>query len=308
MRHLIFALQCSALVALRIDTTLRIEPSALRVERRKALAAGCAAVSAAIATHASTAAAPRRVLVAGASGRSGREVVKALAAAGYEVVPLVRNASRWRDVAERTSLRVVEADLTDAASLAPALQNVDDVVCDVGFVPTFDADADRRAALAVDRDGVVALVDAAEKARLPGRFVLVSSLLTGAESARRANLSYRMLNKLGNVVEAKRAAEDRLRASALDFVILRPGVFVDNAQGGLVFAGEDRFLGEADDARGLSRVSCKSPFFASSGAACGVTRGQLADACVAALADRDAGRRTVEVVARPGATGIARLP
>ena len=47
-------------------------------------------------------------------------------------------------------------------------------------------------------------------------------------------------------------------------------------------------LGEADDARGLDRVSCKSPFFASSGAACGVTRGQLADACVAALADRDA--------------------
>ena len=307
MRHLIFALQCSALVALRIDTTLRIEPSALRVERRKALAAGCAAVSAALGTRAA-AAPPRRVLVAGASGRSGREVVKALAAAGYEVVPLVRNASRWRDVAERTSLRVVEADVTDAASLAPALRNVDDVVCDVGFVPTFDADADRRAALAVDRDGVVALVDAAEKARLPGRFVLVSSLLTGAEAARRANLSYRMLNKLGNVVEAKRAAEERLRASALDYVILRPGVFVDNAQGGLVFAGEDRFLGEADDARGLDRVSCKSPFFASSGAACGVTRGQLADACVAALADRDAGRRTVEVVARPGATGIVRLP
>ena len=130
--------------------------------------------------------------------------------------------------------------------------------------------------------------------------MLVSSLLTGAEAARRANLSYRMLNKLGNVVEAKRAAEERLRASALDYVILRPGVFVDNAQGGLVFA--------AEDARGLDRVSCKSPFFASSGAACGVTRTQLADACVAALADRDAGRRTVEVVARPGATGIARLP
>ena len=84
------------------------------------------------------------------------------------------------------------------------------------------------------------------------------------------SVAHRMLNKLGNVVEAKRAAEERLRASALDYVILRPGVFVDNAQGGLVFAGEDRFLGEADDARGLDRVSCKSPFFASSGAACGV--------------------------------------
>jgi len=175
------------------------------------------------------------------------------------------------------------------------------VICDVGFVPTFDAEADRRAALDVDRDGVVALVEAAERAKLPGRFVLVSSLLAGEAAARDRTASYRMLNGLGGVLDAKRAAEARLRESPIDWTILRPGVFVDSPQGGLVVGAQDRFLATTADARGLDRVSCKSPFFASSGAVCGITRSQLGAACVAALNDAGASRRTLEIVARPEA-------
>ena len=188
-----------------------------------------------------------------------------------------------------------------AAMLDVALARVDDVICNIGFVPTFNAEADRRAAIAVDRDGVIGLVEAAERSKLAGRFVLVSSLLAGEVAARDQTVSYRMLNGLGRVLDAKRAAEARLRNSTLDWTILRPGVFVESPQGGIVVGGEDRFLATSSDAKGMERVSCKSPFFASSGAVCGITRSQLAEACVVALGDAGVSRRTLEVVARPDA-------
>ena len=265
----------------------------------------------ALAPRLARAAGPRRVLCAGATGRSGRECVRALDAdARYEAVPMVRSAARWRDVSAEAGLAArtaVEADVTVPATLDLALRRIDDIVCDIGFVPTFDSEADRRAALAVDRDGVIALVEAAERAKLPGRFVLVSSLLAGEVAARDKTTSYRMLNGLGGVLDAKRVSEARLRESTLDWTILRPGVFVDAPQGGLVVGGEDRFLSTSADARGLDRVSCKSPFFASSGAACAVTRSQCAEACVAALSDAGASRRTLEVVARPDALKLDAL-
>ena len=285
---------------------------------RRSLAAGCAAIAAApwLKNVAPALAAPppgvavRKVLVAGATGRTGRECVRALAAdARYRAVPLVRSAARWR--AERAPVTssalppslVVEADLTDpraADVLAPALRACDDVICAVGFRPSFaNSTADRAAAAAVDRDGVIAMIEASERAPLRGRFVLVSSLLTGEVARARGGASYQLLNRLGGVVDAKRAAEVRLRASTSlkNWVILRPGVFADVAQGGVVIGPEDRFVGDdASDGFGFaSRVPCKSPFFAASGAVCGVTRGQLADVCVAALSDVGAARRTFEV-------------
>ena len=300
---------------LALAAALESSARAPRLTRREALAAAAAPLSAAAAPL-SAAAAPlasatsrvRRVLVAGASGRTGLEVMRALADdPRYAPIPLVRSAARWRASRGDGAAAPVEVDLAAppaavVAALAPTLRRCDDVICAVGFRPTFASDAaDRAAALAVDRDGVAHLVDACERAALAGRFVLVSSLLTGEAARARANLSYRLLNGLGGVVDAKAGAEARVRRSALDWTILRPGVFVEAEQGRVAVGGEDRFVGEPDDARGLARVACKSPFFAASGAACAVTRAQLAAACVAALADDGASRRALEVVARPDA-------
>lgn len=59
------------------------------------------------------------VHVIGASGRSGLAVCRALAAAGLAVVPVVRDAAKWRATGFATAPRV--ADLTDAAALRTAL-------------------------------------------------------------------------------------------------------------------------------------------------------------------------------------------
>jgi len=83
-------------------------------------------------------------------------------------------------------------------------------------------------------------------------------------------------------------------------------VFADAPQGQLIVGAADRFVGEESDRRLLGAgVSCASPFLASSGAVCGITRRQLADACVRSLDDSGARRATFELVARPDAPPLA---
>jgi nucleoside-diphosphate-sugar epimerase len=171
------------------------------------------------------------------------------------------------------SIRVVPLDVVSStdSTLQAALQGVQVVVCCVGFVPTYSAAYDRAQMWAVDAEGVSRLVEAAEAAADVRRFVLVSSLLVNAPTTS----SYAMLNTLGGVLEAKAAAERRLRASSLPYTILRPGVFAPRAQGVVYLAAEDTFDGEHDPLLGPP-VACASPFMAGTDrAVCGVTRAQV---------------------------------
>lgn len=166
-------------------------------------------------------------------------------------------------------------------------------------------DEDKRLAQAVDYLGTLKLVAAAEAAALPGRFVLVSSLGVNATTS---SPSARLLDaSLGNVLIQKAAAERALRASPLDWCIVRPGLLLKEVvQGDVLLGPEDRWQGaDAErDRDGLGPpVKCSSPFLASSGAVCAATRSQVASVCVEALTGDPAvfSRRVVEVVARPDA-------
>ena len=183
---------------------------------------------------------------------------------------------------------------------------VTDVVCAAGFSPTFVPEEDRRLAEAVDYLGTLKLITAAEAAKLPGRFVLVSSLGVNALSS---SSSAKLLDSsLGNVLVQKAAAEKALKAvpsTGLDWTIVRPGLLLkETTQGGILLGPEDRWTGaDAErDRQGLGPpVKCASPFLASSGAVCAATRRQVAEVCVAALTGEPSlfSRRVVEVVARP---------
>ena len=80
----------------------------------------------------------------------------------------------------------------DEAELASMLRTrqVTDVVCTLGYSPTYLPEQDRKLAEAVDYLGTVRLLTACEAAALPGRFVLVSSLGVDAatDSARLLSL------------------------------------------------------------------------------------------------------------------------
>ena len=161
-------------------------PFSAAVSRRGVL--GSAAASSLAAQHATpaahaTAAQRRVVYVAGATGRTGSRVVE----------ELLRNRDQFGVVAgARTEARAARlpagvvrlvADLSGEvrgaeAELASELRTrqVTDVVCTLGFAPTYLPEQDRKLAEAVDYLGTLRLLTACEAAALPGRFVLVSSL------------------------------------------------------------------------------------------------------------------------------------
>jgi hypothetical protein len=121
------------------------------------------------------------VLVAGASGRTGVEVMRALTDdKRYTPFAQIR-ATSILSANSLTAAVVCDVTASDAAAVLEAAirrEGVHDVICTLGFVPAFAGGKDAEMANAVDNRGIVALIRAAEAARLPGRFVLVSSLLT----------------------------------------------------------------------------------------------------------------------------------
>ncbi|MFI0085336.1 NAD(P)H-binding protein [Streptomyces bobili] len=140
------------------------------------------------------------IVVTGATGNTGRELVRVLAAAGEPVTATSRNIS---DAEVPDGVRTVRADLTDAESLRPVLDGADAL---------FLQDGGTSAHLLSPRD----LLDAA-KAGGVGRVVLLSSqgVATRPESESHGGLA--------------RAVEDAVRESGLEWTILRPGGFHSNA-------------------------------------------------------------------------------
>jgi uncharacterized protein YbjT (DUF2867 family) len=151
---------------------------------------------------------PARILVVTATGDLGRRVVDALAAAGASVRAGVRRPDADHDVP--VGVEVVGCDLTDPGTLSAACDGVDTVVVTASAIGRALAGSGDSLD-AVDRRGVLALVDAAEHAGVE-RFVYTSYAGVGAG--------------LGFPLERiKLAVEARLAASRMRRVIVRPDAF-----------------------------------------------------------------------------------
>ncbi|MFD9392733.1 NAD(P)H-binding protein [Streptomyces sp. NPDC060000] len=140
------------------------------------------------------------IVVTGATGNVGRELVRFLAEAGERVTATSRNIS---DTEVPDTVRAVRADLTDAESLRPVLDGADALFLHDGGPAAHRLDPRE-------------VLDAAKTGGVR-RVVLLSSL--GVET-RPESPSHggRM-----------RAVEDAVRESGLDWTILRPGAFHSNA-------------------------------------------------------------------------------
>ena len=230
------------------------------------------------------------VLVVGATGATGRRVVAQLRAKGVAV----RAGSRDPKKASALGLAasgadLVQLDVLNKASIEAAMQGCTAVICATVFTPSFNFKKDNPAK--VDHEGTDNLVAVATA---PGssvkRFVLVTSLLTNAKAAGQGNNdNYKFLNALGGVLDEKLAAELNLRASGLDYVIVRPGGLSNEAPeavGNLIIRGEDTTFGlETDPGREISRDT-------------------VAAVCVEALFQDAAGKRVVEIVSSPNAPAL----
>lgn len=161
-------------------------------------------------THAET------VLVAGATGQSGKLIVAALLREGYTVHAMSRSAERAASLGE--GVIPVVADVTDPTSLSSAMVGVDAVLSTIGGRRPIGSNGFK----AVDWEGNRALIDAAESAGVK-RFLVVT-----AGSAGRDGFLYTL--PFGPY-PWKAKAEAYLQNSGLDYTIIAPGGLRDEPAG-----------------------------------------------------------------------------
>jgi uncharacterized protein YbjT (DUF2867 family) len=171
---------------------------------------------------------PGAVLVIGGTRATGLEVVKILAARGDDVVVLARPGSD-ASAAEQAGARIVRGDAMnppelDAALAAGAFRAV------VSTLGARSVDGPRP-----DFDGNRNAIDAARKALVP-RFVLVTVIGAGDSYDAAPWVARRFLDK---VIVEKTKAEDYLKASGLQYTLIRPGGLLDKAAQGQAFLTED---------------------------------------------------------------------
>lgn len=168
-----------------------------------------------------------RVFLTGGTGFLGSHLSKALARQPYEVRCLVRRSSHKHKIERLKALgfEIIEGDLRHPASYEAHLIGVEAVIHLAAIV-----EGSPKELLAVNGQGTAHLIKAAQTAGVK-RFIHMSSL--GASSNRKYPYGFSVWR-----------AEQEIKSSALDYVILRSSVIV--GQG-------DPFIG------GLAQLIQKSP-------------------------------------------------
>ena len=160
------------------------------------------------------------ILVAGGHGKVALRLLRLLAGQGHTARGLIRSSAQAADLTALGAVPVV-GDLENDATLDAYVKGADAVVFAAGAGPGSGAERKRT----VDLGGAVKLADAA-RATGVRRYVMVSSI--GADRPDSAGESMRAY------LRAKAEADDYVRASGLDFTIVRPGSLTDDPGTGLV--------------------------------------------------------------------------
>ena len=206
------------------------------------------------------------VVVAGATGRTGRLVVKHLIEEGYEVRAMVRNLEKGKQVLGEDST-LVQADVTEPSTLPPVLAGADFVISTIGVSGKGEARPED-----VDYGGSVALIDASKSAGIK-KFIMVTS---GGVTWWTHPINWFS----GGVLTWKRKAEVYLRSSGLTHVIVRPNGGLDDEPGNankIIFTQTDGFPSS-------------------------ISREDVAIVCVQALLHNEADNKTFEI--RNGSDGL----
>lgn len=160
-----------------------------------------------------SAAAPLLV-IAGASGQTGRRILEAVPPRRYRVRALGSDLARARrDLGRALYARAEwrEVDLRDTADVTPALAGATYVISAIG-ARIFEGPSGPQF---VDYQSNVNLIDAARAAGAT-RFVLVSSASAGSHR------DQSQVPRLGHVLLYKTQAEEHLKASGLAYTIIGP--------------------------------------------------------------------------------------
>jgi uncharacterized protein YbjT (DUF2867 family) len=165
-----------------------------------------------------------QVVIAGGHGKIGLRLAALLAGRGDLVTGVVRNPGHRPDLeAAGASVAVLDLESARADELAVHLEGADAVVFAAGAGP--GSGVDRKDT--VDRAAAVLLAEAARQAGVR-RYLLVSSTGVDTEPAPGTDEVW------AAYLRAKKAAEDAIRGTDLDWTILRPGRLTDDPGTGKV--------------------------------------------------------------------------
>lgn len=168
-----------------------------------------------------------KVAIAGGHGQIALHLTRQLHDAGHEVLGLVRNPEHEDDLREAGAEPVViDLESTTATLLTEAIAGSDAVV----FAAGAGGDSGAARKLSLDRDGAVLLADAAQLGGVM-RYVIVSSMGAGEGDLDSDDV-------FGVYLAAKGAADDAVRASALDWTVVKPGHLTNEPGTGSVRVGD----------------------------------------------------------------------
>ena len=188
-----------------------------------------------------------RIAVVGGHGKVALHLHPALVDLCHTPVAMVRReAYRPELEALGAEVRLLDLEREDAAAFARAFDGCDAVV----FTAVGGPDGNRRRKQTVDLEGSLKSIEGARRAGI-SRFVQVSAIGVYNPLPSDTDPVWRAY------VEAKRDSDAALRASDLDWTIVRPGLLTDGPPTGLVDLGPDVDRGEvprADVAAVLAAV------------------------------------------------------
>jgi len=235
----------------------------------------------------------KTVVVAGSTGQTGRRVLERLAdKAGLEVIGGVRNVEKATKALSETStvvrgamvqkvssvdtssvqLKHLDVVMDSVDQLAETLSGADALIIATGFIPGNPFKMGDEAHK-VDNIGTCRLIDAAKKAGIK-KVVMVSSILTDAKSwGKEGSAGFKITNAFGGVLDEKIVAEKYLRASGMDYTIVRPGGLKAKPPTGALIISAENTLESGEISRDL-----------------------VADVCVAALSDSKTSNKVLEII------------
>lgn len=198
-------------------------------------------------------AAVERILVAGATGKTGRRAIAHLAGSDPTVRAMTRSDPRADRLREHGADEVVIGDLLDPTDAERAVDDVDAVLTCVGSTPLQVHLADEH----VDGLGNRHLIEASAAADV-GAFVMQSSLGAGEEPSSFQGRFFRLI--VGPVVAAKSEAEQSLREADLRHTIFRPGLLFSYGPGGASVAEAGAGLWGAVTRGYVAKLMTAAPF------------------------------------------------
>lgn len=182
-----------------------------------------------------------KIAVVGASGGTGRAAVERALAHGHEVTAIARDTSQVGVTHER--LQVVRGDVRDEQEMRSTIPGHDAVLVAIGAKPARSVD--------LYSEGIANILYAMAESNVP-RLVVVSAAGTFHRSDPSLTRGYKVLMRtaLKGLYDDLERMEQRIMASSLEWVIVRPSGLTDGS-----FTGEYRLGGDGRPLSGGGTIS-----------------------------------------------------